>query len=581
MLREIFKTVPIPYLKRDDPLSPLGKTIFGGLEYHANQEPYIESMRWFNGIHVGRQQSNAKATLGDSNPDSPTSIYVWTTLNVAWWPSWGFGYYRFNGKTGVFVRRLGIPGTESIGQALAIGHVTTTRNGVPYATNWYGNAIFKISLGDTAQALVGEVPEDRDSWRLVAEGDPGGNPFDGYMVSRFHGEINSYGSFALDDQQGENIFLNLSYQDLRVFTWTTGELLYKTFLPNLGVAIALEDAQRCYILLEDRSIILFDYMRGEVLGASRIPPSESGLSYWNNGDVTLTYDAVNRRILIAEQTPDDPDTGACTCQIRGYRMVPEPTRLTVPIPLKAPRQRRVIPVLVQAVGDTNEGVGGYVIKAKVTGSGSLVGIPISDHYGNTVMQVACEGSSLFAESMGDWASTGSPEATPPHTGLVNISATAYVYQPDPPDIQTSAGPVDPSKPKIGAPGGGVDSGTGLHESAPNMFEVVKQVRASRKWVLGKGDAYDSTASDGRGEFTEQCANSMHDLDARWGHIKKNPGQLQYNKHSVDSVIFLNDDHVTAEIFSIVSTPTVKGDVTIKWEFVSRNSNSRSLWYYPA
>ena len=151
--------------------------------------------------------------------------------------------------------------------------------------------------------------------------------------------------------------------------------------------------------------MLFDYIRNEVLGASKIPPLISGKTYYQANDIKLSYDPVYRRLLVAEETPDNPDTGAATTFIRGFRMVPEPTRLTIPIPLKAPRQRRVIPVLVQAVGDTNEGVGGYVINAQVTGAGSLVGIPITDHNGNGLISVACEGSSLFAGEP-DWSSDG-------------------------------------------------------------------------------------------------------------------------------------------------------------------------------
>jgi hypothetical protein len=110
-------------------------------------------------------------------------------------------------------------------------------------------------------------------------------------------------------------------------------------------------------------------------------------------------------------------------------MVSEPTRLTRPLPLRAPRQRRVVPFLVQAVGDLNAGVGGYAIKAKVTGSGSLAGIPTTDHRGNALIQVACEGERLFLGSMGDWASTGSPEAT--HLCRAGQHwGQSHAYQPD-------------------------------------------------------------------------------------------------------------------------------------------------------
>jgi hypothetical protein len=200
------------------------------------------------------------------------------------------------------------------------------------------------------------------------------------------------------------------------------------------VSICLEDRSRAYVLLGNQIVVLLDYIRGEVLGSSRVPPVKVGRSYWNNTEISMAYDETFRRLLVIENTPDNPD-GSCSMYIRGFRQVPEPVRITVPIPLKAPRQGRVVPVLVQVVGGMNEGVGGYVIEAKVEGAGSLAGLPVSDYRGNARIPVACEGSRLFvpspADPSSDWETTGSPDATPPHTGLVVVTATARIYAPDP------------------------------------------------------------------------------------------------------------------------------------------------------
>ena len=142
-------------------------------------------------------------------------------------------------------------------------------------------------------------------------------------------------------------------------------------------------------MLTDQTLVLVDYMRGEILGAVKIPALNGAKdgSPWSGSHIA--WDTLYRRILVAQQLPNDPVTGQGQSYIRGFRQVPIPVRLTTPIPLKAPRQGRQIPVLVQAVGDMNEGVGGYNLNVTVQGSGMLMGTPISDHVGNTIIQVLC------------------------------------------------------------------------------------------------------------------------------------------------------------------------------------------------
>ena len=457
MLKEVFRTVPIPYLKKGDPDAPSGSLF--GMHYDANKPPYMESIfngpTSFEGMHVGRNKDvDPGGTTGQTNPDGATSIYLWTTMYVTYWPSWDFGYYRFDGKSGKCVRRM--PREGGLGTFLDMSRVYTSRLGVPWAVNFYQNEIRKLSLGKTAQEMVGDETDTKEMWDLVG---------DVYPASRFHGRptypLYGYGDVAIDDEQ--DVFLNVTQNELTVWRWTSGEYRYEFLLPGNGVSIALADEQRCYLLLEDRSLVLFDYQRGEVLGASRIPQLEYESRYWNNrGSIILSYDPVYLRVLVGEIVPDDPDTGACRTRIRGFRMVPEPIRLSTPIPLRAPRQRRVIPVLVQTLGDMNEGVGGYVLHATVTGSGSLVGIPVSDHGGNTLLQVACEGSDLFVGAS-DWETTGSPEAEPPHTGLINIDAMACVPELLPGQIPVSGveGPTSPptTQGPAGEGGGGEGGGT--------------------------------------------------------------------------------------------------------------------------
>ena len=160
MLREIFRTEPIPYMKRGSPLEP-GYLL--GVQYHPNKEPYLETLNWINGMHVGH-------TLKDVCPAGPSSIYVWTINSANWWPSWSSGYYKFDGKSGKFIRRMAVI-NSSLGVLMAMNDVNTSRQSIPWATHLYGNILYKISLGKTAQELVGEETEPVDTWGIVPEGE--------------------------------------------------------------------------------------------------------------------------------------------------------------------------------------------------------------------------------------------------------------------------------------------------------------------------------------------------------------------------------------------------------------------------
>lgn len=666
MLREIFRSVPLPYYKVGDP--EFGRDgIYGG-----NILPYAESLANVWGLHVSPQPL----------PNSPESIYVWSSMNTRAWPSFGFGFYRFNALSGVLIERI----AQSIaGQSLFLsGGASTSRGGALWFKHIYLTDIVQISLGSKATTLIGDEPEVEDSWAYL----PDTMVNISHFVGAPEGDPNNYGSaFAVDEK--DDYFLNAHNLYLRVYKWTTGEHVW-TFrgIASEVLAIALEDKGHAYVLQNNRVLWLLDYIRGEILGSVKIPPPVEAASHTING--RMAWDPIYRRILIMEETADT-EAGASTTRIRGYRQVPEPVRLTTPIPLKAPRQRRTVPVLVQALGDLNEGVGGYVMDATVTGAASLVGFPVSDGLGNSILHVACEGSSSFSGEP-DWSLTGSPDDDPPHTGLVHIAVTARVYGPPLSEIPISGvsqpgvggepggsgpgsgqerfiwawdvrGSITPDAPGSpgGAPvtmedwkayffeiadrvegtpandyqavllslrdqgmhvnptpgevpqeswafygmsvmidGGGVprgriwlptatpdslgyytneiqviaddpDPGTG--ETAPNMFSILESVYNSQTWRLD--EAYEDEL-DGRGAFTEAAVTAMHDQDARFGHIQKNPGQNQYNGHAVDALVFKNDDGTTGEIFDIV---TGSGDLC--WRFVDRSEGNLEKWYYPA
>lgn len=544
MLKQVFQTTPVPYYRRGE-----FWTDFFGADYHANMEPYIESIMRTGGVS-GLFAHPAK------NPKSPNSIFLCCVLEASYWPSYTMALFRYDSVTGQLIKRISLSAAASITTAQA---VQRTRSGVLYFRDINGTLLIKFELGATALALFKEEPKIPDTFVLK----------DTYPIAHFEGLIafGLGGYFAIDDLA--DVYLDGSYTVLSIFTLSTGKWKYSMVMPDNIVDIALEDESRAYILLSNRVLVLFDYIRGEILGASKVPTLNAvAAPYWNNSDVRMAWDVTFRRILVAETTNDAPD-GASTTIVRGFRAVPVPTRMTYPIPLRVPRKGRIIPVLTQVVGDMNEGVGGHMVTAVAQGSGSVVGITMTDHIGRAITHIACEGSLDYVPSPYeyDWEATGSPDAVPPNVGQVELFCSTPIYQPDSIDIAVSGttnGPVDPHT--------GDPDEPDLPRTAPNMMGTMQSVFNRKHWNL---DEANEDAPDGRGQFTEDCVKAMHDKDARFGHIDKNPGQNQYHGHAVDAIDFKNDDGETGEVYDIVT-----GAGKLTWGFKGRSTGALDKWRFP-
>jgi hypothetical protein len=111
-----------------------------------------------------------------------------------------------------------------------------------------------------------------------------------------------------------------------------------------------------------------------------------------------------------------------------------------------------------------------------------------------------------------------------------------------------------------------------------MTYILERVLNAGNWQMTRGDAYDQQAADGRGAYTEAAVTAMHDVDARFGHVDKNPGQNQYNGHAVDAINFKRDDGTMAEIYDIIS-----GSGGIGWGLAHGGISAANLakWKYPA
>jgi hypothetical protein len=94
-------------------------------------------------------------------------------------------------------------------------------------------------------------------------------------------------------------------------------------------------------------------------------------------------------------------------------------------------------------------------------------------------------------------------------------------------------------------------------------------------VYEVGD-YDLATHDGCGQFTEDCCVQLHvqhsDL---WGHIRKNPGQNQYNGHAVDALYLLAGEG--AGVYDIIhDSVSPNASPTFNW----KDPGDPNLWYYP-
>jgi hypothetical protein len=87
--------------------------------------------------------------------------------------------------------------------------------------------------------------------------------------------------------------------------------------------------------------------------------------------------------------------------------------------------------------------------------------------------------------------------------------------------------------------------------------------------------FDLATKEGCGEFTEACCTALHDHhSSHWGHIKKNPGQNQYNGHAVDAVMLLTG--VDCGIYDIIHD-SESPNASPAYNYKGPPDNA--LWYY--
>ena len=105
----------------------------------------------------------------------------------------------------------------------------------------------------------------------------------------------------------------------------------------------------------------------------------------------------------------------------------------------------------------------------------------------------------------------------------------------------------------------------------NPLDIINYVFESTKPNL--------SSAAGCGKFTEDCCKELHDkMHPAWGHIKKNPGQNQFNGHAVDAIMLLVYSGNTAPaIYDIIFS---SASPEAKPVFNRADNVNPELWYYP-
>jgi len=270
MLKKVFETVEIPYFTRT---TYEGEFLLN-VDYHVNIEPYVNTLSSLNAVFVHPIPSLY----------SPNSIYVLCMMASSYWPSWDIQFLRFDSVSGEFIARISL--ASDVGAVMLSG-ATRSRAGHLYFGNIYGNELSEFTLGVSLTQVGSDVPETPNAYSLAGEVIPS---------SRFG--LGNFGNVALDEISDTLLNTVSVNRELYVYALSTGVLRFKLTLSDYIQAITLEDETRVYILLGNRTLILFDYVRNEVLGAVRMPVSPyTGSDYlFVGGDVQLGWDSLYRRL---------------------------------------------------------------------------------------------------------------------------------------------------------------------------------------------------------------------------------------------------------------------------------------------
>ncbi len=349
MLEQVYASAALQY--------PLWDGVVPTLQYNdwlvTPPRLYTESVVNLRGLWSRRERSaDAEA------------IYCLLAQNDQYYfPGWNIIEYQWDASTGVFLQRI----DRSV-VALTTVAVTSSPYGHLYRKSSLVDAIYQIDPESFEDLTLISRYNDLN-WKYGAQ------------------ESSTVGPFMIDavaDRAVLNTSLNSS-TGVSVHRVSTRE----TLIYNIRTAGLIQDIQAaapglCYVVHTNGVVTLLNYLLGAVLGVFRASASATG------GTSKLAFDPVYTRVMVCDKTADATD-GAATINVEAFRPIPVPVALTPPIPLRAPRAGRQVPLLVRAYGDTGEGVGGVVVSATETGSGTLLAASSpTDEYGYARLNESCD-----------------------------------------------------------------------------------------------------------------------------------------------------------------------------------------------
>jgi hypothetical protein len=99
-----------------------------------------------------------------------------------------------------------------------------------------------------------------------------------------------------------------------------------------------------------------------------------------------------------------------------------------------------------------------------------------------------------------------------------------------------------------------------------------------QWVY-ETQHHNLATKTGCGMFTEACCEALHEHNSpMWGHIRKNPGQNQWNEHAVDAIQLLTPSHQTPPGIYDIIVDSVSTNASPAFNYVEPPKGE--LWYYP-
>jgi hypothetical protein len=295
---------------------------------------------------------------------SHTKVYALYMVSTVYHPSWGIVMATFDGQSG---QRLwtdwNIYRFNVIGMATRDNFWQDTDD-ASWSHSAYGYSMRHPVRTEDENQFGGATGMPHfmfyDIKILDSEWlDPAGSAYTG-------GDTYLIAQLAVLPKENRAICVRGNRRDLLIHNYTTKKELFRIRVSaGINKAIAV-DNEILYAIASNGVIHVINYKTGQHGGILSL-----GLTFSTGRWIGAGYDPVYRRLLAYREQPDEVGTGACKSYLEGYRMAEVPGHLVAPIPLKAPRLNRVVPVYTKVVGGSAKGVPGLPVQSEVVGSNGL------------------------------------------------------------------------------------------------------------------------------------------------------------------------------------------------------------------